>query len=160
MDPSGFNTGRAVAVPLVPRQGVVFGKAAAAGKPGAGTAEGKVVAGSGPATGAGPSRHALKGARPGAHVYNAETEQNVNNRKPSPTRVRKAAPVAAHPPIKQNPGGITFSDVELQRLVIPVDQVTVNSYTLKKINGVSSFSFLRIPQFFFVLDVFILQLCI
>lgn len=127
MDSSGFNTGRAVAVPLVPRQGVVFGKAAATGKPVAGTVEGKVVAGSGSGSAAGPSRHAFKGARPGAPVYTAETEQNVNNRKPSPTRVRKAAPVVTHPPVKQNPGGIIFSDVELQRSVLSPYEVTENS---------------------------------
>lgn len=127
MDSSGFNSGRAVAVPLVPRQGVVFGKAAAAGKSGAGTAVakavvgtagGKAVAGSLPGSGSGPSRQTFKGARPGAQVYNADTEQDVNNRKPSPTRTRKPAPAVAHPPVKQNPGGAIFSDVEHQRSVL------------------------------------------
>ena len=123
MDSSGFNTGRAVVVPLVPRQGVVFGKAAAAGKSGAGTADGKLVAASGSGSGAGPSRNAFKGARPGAQVHNAESEQNDNNRKPSPTRMRKIASVAV-PPLKQNPSGMIFSDVELQRSVIFVHKVT------------------------------------
>jgi len=120
MDSSGFNTGRAVAVPLVPRQGVVFGKAAAAGKPGVATAGGKAVAGPLPGSGSGPSRQTFKGARPDAQVSNADTEQNVYNRKPSPTRMRKPASVSAHNPLKQNTGGAMFSDVELQRSDISV----------------------------------------
>lgn len=116
MDSSGFNTGRAVAVPLVPRQGVIFGKAAAAGKPGAGAAGGKAVAGPLPGSGSGPGRQTFKGARPGAQASNADTEPSVNNRKPSPTRMRKPAPALAHPPVKQV--GAIFSDVELQRSVI------------------------------------------
>lgn len=122
MDSSGF--GRAVAVPLAPRQGVVFGKAAAAGKPGAGTtgakagtatAGGKVAGGSGPGFGAGPSRQALKGARPGAQGFNAETEQNVYKRRPSPTRMRNAPPAGAHPPVKQSTVGAILSDAEMLR---------------------------------------------
>lgn len=107
-----------MAVPLVPRQGVVFGKAAAAGKPVVGTAGDKAVAGLLPGSGSGPGRQTFKGARPGAQVSNADTEQNVHDRKPSPTRMRKSASASAHPPVKQNPGGAIFSDAELQRSVI------------------------------------------
>lgn len=126
MDPSGFNTGRASAVPLVPRQGVVFGRAAAAGKPvggtgvskaGGGTAGGMAVPGAVPGSGSSAGRQTFKGVRPGAQVSNPETEHSINNRKPSPTRMRKPTPASTHPPMKQKPGGAIFSDIELQRSV-------------------------------------------
>ena len=117
MDLSGFNTGRAVAIPVVPRQGVVFGKAAAIGKLVVGIAGDKAVAGLLPGSGCGPAKQTFKGARPGAQVSNADTEQNVHDRKPSPTRMRKSASAPAHLPVKQNSGGAIFSYAELQRSI-------------------------------------------
>lgn len=121
MDLSGrsaapFSTGGAAAGPIVPPpQGIVFGRAAAAGRAGAGAAA-AAAGGVGPNAGQTQRERGrpISQPNPGPGVM-----QNPATRKPSPVRTRRGPQVVEKPQANyhQQPVGAVLSEADLQRSV-------------------------------------------